>query len=121
MESQRQKKFSRLILKEISDIFQVDKKGILGGQLVTVMDVKASPDLSVAKIYLSFMMVKDREQIFNMINERKSEIRNMLGQRIGKQVRKVPELIFYIDEVEENAARLEDILKNLHIPPAKEN
>ena len=66
------------------------------------------------------MLDKDKEEAFERINTHKSEIRNLLGQRIGKQVRKIPELIFYMDEVEEKAARIEEILRNLDIPPAPE-
>ncbi|MDH5381308.1 MAG: 30S ribosome-binding factor RbfA [Cyclobacteriaceae bacterium] len=119
METQRQKKVARLLLKELSEIFQQDKRGILENKLITVMDVKVSPDLSVAKIYLSFMMVQEKEHLFERINERKNEIRNLLGKSVGKQLRIVPEIIFYKDEVEEKASRLEDILKNLNIPPAE--
>lgn len=85
--------------------------------MITVMEARVSPDLSVAKIFLSFMMVEDKEEVFESINERKSEIRNLLGRRIGKQVRKIPELIFYMDEVEEKASRIEEILNKLNIPP----
>ena len=119
METQRQKKEGRLLQKELGDIFQIDRRGIIGNNLVTVVHVKVSPDLGVAKVYLSMMMVTDKDAVFSQINERKSEIRNLLGRRIGKQVRIVPELIFYIDDVEENAARLDEIFKNLHIPPEK--
>ena len=103
MESQRQKKVARLIQKEIGVIFQEDKKGIVQNQLITVMDVRISPDLSVARIYLSLTMVADKGLLFKNITDRKSEIRLMLGRKIGKQVRKIPDLIFYIDEIEENA------------------
>ena len=120
MESQRQKKVARLIQKEIGEIFQKDKKGIVGNHMITIMDAKVSPDLSVAKIYLSLMMVDNKEEVFDSINDRKSEIRNLLGRRIGKQVRKIPELIFYLDEVEEKASRIEDILSKLNIPPAED-
>lgn len=121
MESQRQRKFSRLILKEISEIFQQDRKGIVGNHFITVVDVRMSPDLSVAKVYISFMLEKEKQETFDMINSHKGEIRNLLGQKIGKQVRKIPELIFYMDEVEEKAARIEEILKNLDIPPSPES
>lgn len=116
-ESKRQQKFSRLIQKDLSDIFQKDKYGIRGGDFVTVADVEISADLAVAKIYLGMMLVNEKENLLQRINERKPEIRKLLGNKIGKQVRKVPELIFYMDEVEERAARVEDILRNLDIPP----
>ena len=113
----RQQKYARLIQKEISDIFQRDKKGILENAFITLADVKVSPDLSVAKIYISMLLAKDKERVLEKINSRKREIRKELGEKIGKQVRIIPELVFYIDEVEENAQRIEELIKNLNIPP----
>jgi ribosome-binding factor A len=113
----RQQKFSRLIQKELSEIFQRDKKGILDNAFITVTDVRVSPDLGVAKIFLSMMLAKDKQKTLENINQRKSEIRKALGDKIRKQVRIVPELIFIMDETEENAQRMEELLKNLHIPP----
>jgi len=116
----RQQKVSRLIQKEMSDIFQRDKRGILDNTFVTIVDVRMSPDLSVAKVYISMMLAKDKQATLEKINTHKKEIRKALGDRVGKQLRIVPELIFYIDEVEEKAMRMDEILKNLNIPPAKE-
>lgn len=116
--STRQQKFSRLIQKELSDIFQRDKRGILDNTFITIADVTISPDLSVAKVFLSMMLAKDKQKTFENLNLRKREIRKALGEKIGKQVRIIPELIFVIDEVEENAKRIEDLIKNLNIPPA---
>lgn len=116
--STRQLKFGRLIQKEISDIFQRDKRGILDNAFVTVADVKVSPDLGVAKIYISMMLAKDKAAVLEKINKRKGEIRKALGEKIRKQVRIIPELIFYLDEVEENAQRMDSLLNNLKIPAA---
>ena len=115
--STRQQKYSRLMQKELSEIFQRDKRGILENTLISIVDVKMSPDLSVARIYLSMTLAKDKEKVLEKINANKREIRKALGERIGKQVRIVPEIVFFIDEVEENAQRIEDIIKNLNIPP----
>jgi ribosome-binding factor A len=115
--STRQQKFSRLIQKELSEIFQRDKRGILENAFISIVDVKMSPDLSVARIYLSMTLAKDKERVLEKLNLHKKEIRKALGDKIGKQVRIIPEIIFYIDEVEENAQRIEDIIKNLNIPP----
>jgi ribosome-binding factor A len=116
--STRQQKFAKLIQKELSDIFQRDKRGILDNAFITIADVKVSPDLGLARVYISMMLAKDRNAILEKINDRKKEIRKSLGDRIGKQVRIIPELIFYIDEVEENAQRMDALLRDLHIPPA---
>lgn len=114
----RQQKFGRLIQKELSEIFQRDKRNILGNTFVTISDVTVSADLGVAKVYISMMLAKDKAQTLERLNRGKSEIRKALGDRIRNQVRIIPELIFYVDETEENAFRIEEILKNLNIPPA---
>lgn len=117
-ESTRQQKYAKLIQKELSDIFLRDKRGILDNAFVTIADVRMSPDLSVAKVYISMLLAKEKERILNKINQHKSEIRKALGNRIGKQVRIIPELVFIKDEVEENATKLDELIKNLNIPPA---
>ena len=115
--STRQQKVARLIQRELGDIFQQDKKGFLRNSFVTLAEVRMNPDLSVAKIYISMMLAKDKEAIMKSLNHNKKEIRKELGLRIRKQVRIIPELIFYLDEVEENAQRIEALIKSLNIPP----
>ncbi|MBL3654889.1 30S ribosome-binding factor RbfA [Fulvivirga sp. 2943] len=119
-ESKRQQKFSKLIQKDFSDIIQKDKQGIFTNNFVTVADVRMSPDLSVAKIYLSMMLVKDKQGLLDKIDMHKSELRRDLGNKIGKQVRIVPELIFYVDEVEERASRIDKLIDDLDIPSEDE-
>jgi ribosome-binding factor A len=116
----RQQKYAKLIQKEISDILQRDKRGILNNAFITVADVRVSPDLSVAKIYLSMMLQKDKQALLEKINSRKGEIRKALGNSIRHQARIIPELVFFVDEVEENAQRLDELIRNLNIPPATE-
>lgn len=118
--SARQQKVARLLLRELSAIFHQDKRGILGDSFISVADVRVSPDLSVAKVYISLMLDKDKTATLNKLNIHKKEIRKALGDRIRHQVRIVPELIFIKDEVEENAMRLEALIKSLNIPPASE-
>ncbi len=112
----RQLKFAKLIQKEISDIFLQDKRGILDRTFVTVADVKVSPDLGVAKIYISMLLASDKKSIIEKLNLRKGEIRKALGDRIRKQVRIIPEIVFFLDEVEENAQRMDKLISGLHIP-----
>src|SRR5687768_17266036 len=116
--STRQQKYAKLIQKELSEIFLRDKRGSLENTFVTIADVRMSPDLGIAKVYISKLLAKEKEKILDNINSRKGEIRKALGNRIGKQVRIIPELIFIKDEVEENANRIDELIKNLNIPPA---
>lgn len=112
----RQQKYNKLIQKELSDIFLKDKRGIIGNAFITIADVRISPDLSVAKVYLGLTLAKDKKAVLNNIELHKSEIRKALGDRIRNQARIVPALVFFIDEVEENAQRMEDLIKSLNIP-----
>jgi len=114
----RQQKFAKLIQKEISDIFHRDRRGILENEFITITDVRMSPDLSVAKIYLSMMLVRDKQGVLDRINLRKSEIRKALGDTIRKQARIIPQLAFFIDDVEEKAIKMDALIDSLKIPPA---
>jgi ribosome-binding factor A len=116
MSGVRQQKYGRLVQKELSDIFFREKSNLLEGQFVTVAEVKMSPDLGLAKVYLSMSLVKDKKALLGKIMLKKSEIRKDLGGRIRNQARIIPELHFYLDEVEESAQRMEDLLKSLNIP-----
>ena len=112
-ETTRQQKYSKLIQKELSDIFLRDKRGILDNAFVTIADVRMSPDLSVARIYISMLLVKEKEKVLENITLRKGEIRKALGNRIGKQVRIIPELIFFKDEVfEKNSSGFMNFTEN---------
>jgi ribosome-binding factor A len=112
----RQQKYGRLIQKELSDIFLRDKRGIIGNEFITIAEVRMSPDLSIAKVFISMALAKDKKAVLNQITLHKSEVRKALGDRIRNQARIVPELIFIIDEVEENAQRMDDLIKSLNIP-----
>jgi ribosome-binding factor A len=117
MESKRQQKYSKLIQKEVGEIFQKEAKHIIGNSFVTVSRVLVSPDLGVAKVYLSFLLEKDRP-VFEKINDKKSEIRKHLGNRIGKSVRIIPELALFIDDSASYAQHMDKVISSLDIPEA---
>ena len=116
MESTRQQKYAKLILKELSDIFLHDTKGLFGNAFITVTIVRVSPDLGIAKIYLSFMMVDDKKAMLDMIIKQTKPIRKMLGNRIGKQARIIPALMFYIDDSVDYANKMNEIFSKIVIP-----
>jgi len=119
MESTRQQKYSKLILKELSDIFLHDTKGLFGNAFITVTTVRVSPDLGIAKVYLSFMMVENKQEMLTMILKQTKPIRKMLGNRIGKQARVIPDLNFYIDDTMDYANKMNEIFSKIVIPPAE--
>ncbi len=119
-ESKRQQKFSRLLQKELSEVFQRDIPHLLKNTFVTVTNVRMSPDLSVAKIDLSFMLAQNQAELLQNINEHKGEVRGALGRRIGKDVRHIPELVFYLNEAADYASKMDKLISGLNIPPAPE-
>ncbi|MFY0687870.1 MAG: 30S ribosome-binding factor RbfA [Cyclobacteriaceae bacterium] len=116
MESKRQHKYGRMIQKDLGTIFQRDPRHYFGHSLVTVTDVDMSPDLSVARVYFSIFPIKDAEKVMKGLNDHKGEIRKHLGNKIGKQVRKVPELAFFHDDTEEKASQIDNLIDGLEIP-----
>ena len=102
MESTRLQKIERLLQKELSDIFQKQTQG-MHGVLVSVSVVRVSPDLSVARAYLS-IFPSDKSQ------ELLEAIRFDLGQRIRLQVRKIPELSFFIDDSLDYIENIDNLL-----------
>jgi ribosome-binding factor A len=111
MESVRQQKINRLVQKELAEIFRSESRNLFGGAFITVTTVRVSPDLGVAKVYISIMATNDKQAIFNLINEQNNAIRKRLGIIIGKQLRIVPELHFYLDDSLDYAMKIEELLK----------
>jgi ribosome-binding factor A len=75
-----------------------------------------SPDLSLAKIYLSLMMTNDKEASLELIRDNTSQLRKMLGDRIRKQARIIPELAFFLDDSVDYAMHMESIFSKIEIP-----
>ncbi|MCW3806730.1 30S ribosome-binding factor RbfA [Plebeiibacterium marinum] len=111
MESTRQKKVSRLLQKEISEMFLKEAKAYTLGAMVSVSKVRISPDLGNAKVYISIFPSAKKEDIFNEIQEHHSLMRRNLGLRVGKQLRVVPELQFYIDDSLDYIDNIDRLLK----------
>lgn len=118
MESKRQQKFSKLIQKELAEIFQRECSHLFPGAYVSVSVVRVSPDLGVAKVYLSLLVGANAKELLQEIKINTKTIRHLLAQRIKKQVRVIPELIFYLDDTAEYAARMDELFSGLDIPPA---
>ena len=98
MESTRQKKVSRLIQKELAGIFLRKGNEIAHGKMISITNVRVSPDLSFAKIYISIFPSANQNDILLAIQDHSSKIRYDLGQQVRSQLRIVPEIAFYIDD-----------------------
>jgi len=121
MESKRQKKVAKMLQRELGEIFQELSRSNFSGAFITVKHVMISPDLGIAKVYLSFLLHKDKEMLLADIRRQGSLVRQKLGNRIRHQVRSIPELHFYYDDTEDVADSVEKLFEKLDIPPEDEN
>lgn len=110
METTRQNKISRLIQKELSEIFLLQTKS-MNGVLVSVSAVRISPDMSIARVYLSVFPSERSQEIVKNINDNMKSIRYELGIRVRHQLRIIPELKFFVDDSLDYAERIDELLK----------
>ena len=112
MESQRQKKISALIQKDISNIIQsFFRERVSSNLLVSVTKVNVSPDLSISKIYLSVYPSINFGKALDILNKNKSEIRNRLSSLIKHQLRVIPDMIFFADDSLDYIDKIDEALK----------
>ena len=111
MQFTRSHKVSRLIQKDLSEIFLNQSKTYFKGLLITVTHVFISKDFSVAKVYLSLFPTKEKESFLSTINQRKKYIKTMLAHKTKSQLRKIPELVFYIDNSMDHYEEVDSLLK----------
>ena len=111
MESTRQKKISRQLQKDLSEIFQLEGKSLLGTSFVSVTVVRISSDLSVARVYISVFGVEDKESLLSQIEIKSAFIRKKLALRVRNQMRKVPSLKFFLDDSVDYAQNIDALLK----------
>lgn len=122
METQRQKKIAGIIQKDIADILQrAATDGGLRGTLISVSKVAVTTDLSIAKVYLSVFPAKDGGTLLEGIKSNQALIRHELSQRTRYQLRRVPELLFYIDDSLEYIDKIEKSLKGEENPVKNPN
>lgn len=110
METTRQNKIARLLQKELSDIFLLQTKS-MPGVLVSVSAVRISPDLSVARVYLSIFPSEKGEEMIKNINANIKSIRYELGTRVRYQLRIIPELKFFLDDSLDYLEHIDELLK----------
>ena len=109
----RTEKISRAVQRDLAPILSRVCRRILPSELVTIVEVQATADLGLAKVYISILNSKDKEKSLYTIEFHNKEIRQELTQVIGKRVRKIPELNFYLDTTMDHAERINSLLDNL--------
>jgi ribosome-binding factor A len=111
MDSVRQNKIARLLQKELATFFQAESRNLFPGKLITVTMVRVSPDLGLAKVYLSVFPHKSDEDFIAQVTPHHKMIRNILGRNIRYQVRAIPDLAFYIDDSMDYVEHIDQLLK----------
>ena len=110
--STRQNKISRLIQREMAEILLKINKSKFTGKLITVTIVRVTKDLGIARIYLSIFPSEFAEEILSDINFSNKQIRGELGRKVGKSLRVIPELEFYIDDSLDYIDNINKLLKS---------
>ncbi len=120
MESKRQQKFAGVIQKDLAELFQREGGGFLPDTLVTITKVRVTPDLGIARIFLSFFNNANASLALSTVKAHASEIRYKLGARIKDQVRVVPHLEFFLDDTNDYVERMEKIFEKISKEPRQE-
>jgi len=110
MEGTRLSKIERLLQKELSELFR-KQTALIKGTLVTVSAIRVSPDLSIAKVYLSIFPSEKAAEMMETIEKNKKTLRYDLGQIIRMQLRKIPELAFFLDDSLDYVENIDKLLK----------
>lgn len=121
MESKRQQKFAGVLQEELAQVFQREGAAFLPNTLVTITRVRVSPDLAIAKVYLSFLNTNNTALSINTVNAHAGEIRYKLGSRIRHQVRVVPELNFFVDDTNEYVERMDHLFEKIAKEPRQKD
>ena len=120
METKRQAKFSRLIQKDLSEIFLREGQSLIGVKFISVTQVRVSPDLGYVKAYLTFLNEKDPQKALKLVRLYSKEIRGILGSKIRNTVRKIPELEFFYDDTMDFVEHMDKLFEGLHTPPLED-
>lgn len=110
----RQDKFAKQIQRDLGSIFQQYNHSWFGGNMLTISGVQVSPDLGHARVYLSLYTVKNRQEAMDLVNLHAKEIRHELARRIRHEVKKVPELVFFMDESLDYLNKMDRIFDQLN-------
>jgi ribosome-binding factor A len=113
MESKRQQKFAGVIQQDLAAIFQREGINYLPNTLITITKVRVTPDLAIARVFLSFFNNNNTPLALQTIKLHANEIRYKLGARIKDQVRIIPQLEFFVDDTSDYVERMDKIFDKI--------
>lgn len=113
-ESKRQQRFASVIQEDLAAIFNKEGLSWTKGSFVTITQVRVTPDLAIARIYLSFLKNSEAEEVVLNIRKHTNEIRYILGNKIKDQVRIIPALEFYIDDTNEYVEHMDKLFDEIN-------
>ncbi len=114
--SKRQVQVAKIVQEALGSVFLTNARNLFGPVLVTVTEVEVTPDLLLARVYFSVYEADKRAGVTDIFRAHHGEIKRMVGERIRKSVRRVPELEFHLDETLDRADRIDSLLKKLMGP-----
>ena len=109
-ESTRQLKVGRQLQRDLAEIFQQQGMNAYHGAMITVTSVRMSPDLALAKIWVSIFPSDRGKEVLTLLHKQVKTIRGALGRRVAKQLRIVPELVFMVDDSLDYVERIDSLL-----------
>ena len=112
-EGKRQKQIAGLLNEEMNQIFQRLGLSMIDGGMVSISDIKVTPDLLEARFYISFFQVKDTVAALNKIEERHHEIKKELTANVRHQLRSMPVLKFFKDDTLDHVFKMEELFKKI--------
>ena len=114
METKRQRQIGEVVRRHFSEVLQQEGSYIYKDALVTVTSVKMTPDLGLAKIYLSVYNTDNKQEVLLSLENEIVRLRQSFAHRVRKQMRRVPELGFYLDDTLDEMYRLNKLFDKLH-------
>lgn len=111
MESQRLQRVNKQIQEELAVIFQRFTQDSSSELMISVTEVKTSPDLSSAKVYLSIFPSEIEDDVFKEVQQNHPVIMKLLGKQLAKNLRRIPKLSYFLDRTLDQAQEIEDLLR----------
>ncbi len=113
LEGKRQKQIAGVIHEEMTGIFQKLGLSMIDGGLVSISSVKVTPDLLEARIYLSVFQAKDNAAVLKKVEDKAFEIKRDLAAKMKHQLRRIPEIRYYLDDTLDHVFKMEELFKKI--------